>query len=114
MRSRIPGLAFLTVLVLPAYCQSLPTTTPKTIADYILYDRFLYRVMWFEGQANHLKAQGKDDSFMRSWVKVHAGLSPQEMSSLMAIASDCEAQTASTLTAAKALAASTGSAVRGA
>jgi hypothetical protein len=106
MFSRILVAAFLTVLSLPAYCQSPPANQTSTVPDYVLYDRFLYRVMWFEDQANSLKAKGKDDSFMRSWMKRNAGLTTQEESNLKAIAADCEAQTAAAMSAAKALAAS--------
>ena len=106
MFSRVLVAAFLTVLSLPAYCQSPPANQSSTVPDYVLYDRFLYRVLWFQSQANNLKAKGKDDTFMRSWIRVHAGFTTQEESSLEAIAADCEAQTSAALSAAKALAAS--------
>ncbi|MEI9971566.1 MAG: hypothetical protein WDO73_05610 [Ignavibacteriota bacterium] len=65
----------------------------------------MYRVTWFEAQANTLKATGKDDTFMRSWMKVNASLTAQEESSLKAIATDCEASTTATKSAIQSLAA---------
>jgi hypothetical protein len=95
--------AFLAVLSLRAYCQSPPAMLTTAVPDYVLYDRFLYRVTWFESQANNLKAQGKSDAFMRSWMRLHAGLSAQEETTLKAVAADCEAQTSATMSAARAL-----------
>jgi len=103
MTSRILVAAFLIVVSLPAYCQSLPAKQTTTVPDYILYDRFLHRVMWFQGIADNLKAQGKDDTFMRSWVKANAGLTAGEESTLKAIAADCEASTSAAMDAARAL-----------
>jgi hypothetical protein len=103
MFSRILVAAFLTVLSLPAYCQSPPAMQTTAVPDYVLYDRFLYRVTWFETQANNLKAQGKSDAFMRSWMRLHAGLTTQEETTLKAVAADCEAQTSATMSAARAL-----------
>jgi hypothetical protein len=60
--------------------------------------------MWFQDIANNLKAQGKDDTFMRSWVRMNAGLTVQEESVLEAIAADCEANTSAAMSAAQALA----------
>ena len=89
MLSRVPVAAFLIVLSLPAYCQSPPANTLTNVPDFVLYDHFLFRVVWLENQANSLKAQGKDDRFMRSWMQTKAGLSDQEIASLKAIAADC-------------------------
>jgi len=47
------------------------------VPDFVLYDHFLFRVVWLENQANTLKAQGKDDTFMRSWMQTNAGLTSQ-------------------------------------
>jgi hypothetical protein len=89
MLSRVPVAAFLIVLSLPAYCQSPPANTLTNVPDFVLYDHFLFRVVWLENQANSLKAQGKDDTFMRSWMQTKAGLTSQETASLKAIAADC-------------------------
>ena len=74
MYSRLFVAGFLTALSLPAYCQSPPATDLATIPDPVLYDHFMFRVTWLESQANNLKAQGKSDSFLRSWIQVNAGL----------------------------------------
>jgi len=78
MHPRLLVAAFLAVLSPPAYCQSPPAANPTTVPEYVLYDHFLSRVVWFEARANSLKAQGKDDSFMRSWMQQYAGLTSQE------------------------------------
>jgi len=98
--------AWLMVFGLSAYSQSLTVAQSTPVPDYVLYDRFLYRATWFEVQANSLKAQGKDDKFMRSWMRLHGGLSIQEESTLKAVAADCEAATSAAMSSAKALVAS--------
>jgi len=105
MHPRLLVAAFLAVLSLPAYCQSPPATNPTTVPEYVLYDHFLSRVVWFETRANSLKAQGKDDGFLRSWMQQYAGLTSQETANLKAIAADCHAQTSANLSAARAVAA---------
>jgi len=82
---------------------SPPANQTTTVPNYILYDRFLHRVMWYQGIADSLKAQGKNDSFMRSWIRMNAGLTAQEESTLEAIATDCEASTSAAISAAQAL-----------
>lgn len=104
MFSRTLVAVFLTVVSLPAYCQGQPAKQASAVPDYILYDHFLFRVTWLENQANNLKAKGKNDTFVRSWMRVNAGLTAEEESNLKAIAADCEAKTSATLSAAKALA----------
>lgn len=109
MFSRILVGAFLAVLSLPAYCQSPPANNLTTVPDYVLYNHFLFRVTWLETQANNLKAQGKDDTFMRSWIKVNAGLTSAEEANLKAIAADCTAQNSAIVAAVQALAAANAS-----
>jgi hypothetical protein len=104
MLARILVAAFLAALSLPAYCQTPSTNQVTAVPDYVLYDHFLFRVVWLENQANALKAKGKSDTFLRSWMRVNAGLTAQEESNLKAIATDCEAKTSATLSSAKALA----------
>ena len=105
MLLRVPVAAFLTVLSLPAYCQSPPASKLTNVPDFVLYDHFLFRVVWLENQANSLKAQGKDDTFMRSWMQTKAGLSDQETASLKAIATDCRATPSAIVSAVRSLAA---------
>jgi len=97
--------ASLAVLSLPTYSQSPPANILTTVPDYVLYNHFLFRVTWFETQANNLKAQGKDDTFMRSWIKVNDGLTSTEEANLKAIAADCTARNSAIVTAVQALAA---------
>lgn len=103
MFSRVLVAASLTVLSLPAYCQSPPAKQATTVPDYILYDHFMLRVVWLETQANNLKAQGKDDTFLRSYIKLQAGLTTSEESSLKSISADSQAQTTAIMNSAKAL-----------
>jgi len=104
MFSRIFVAASLTVLSLPAYCQSPPASSPATPPARVFYDQFMFRVNWLQTQANNLKAQGKDDSFMRSYMQRSAGLTTQQAASLNAIAADCQAQTQALVGQIKALA----------
>ena len=105
MLSRLLAAAFVAALSLPAYCQSPPAIQLTAVPDYVLYDHFLSRVMWLESQADNLKAHGKDDSFLRSWMKRNAGLTNQEEAKLKAIAADCHSKTAANAGAVQALAA---------
>lgn len=104
MYSRLLVAAFLTVLSLPAYCQSPPANQLTTVPDFVLYDHFMFRIVWLEKQANNLEAQGKDGTFMRSWAQRSAGLTDQETASLKAIALDCQTATSAILAAARAVA----------
>jgi hypothetical protein len=54
----------------------------------VLYRFFFFRVMWLQDKADSLKAQGMNDSHLRHLLAQQAGLTTQQESQLIAIASD--------------------------
>jgi hypothetical protein len=104
MHSRLLVAGFLTAFSLPANCQSPPATNLTTVPDSVLYDHFMFRVTWLESQANNLKAEGKNDSSLRSWIQRNAGLTSRETANLKAISADYQTKTSAIVGAVQALA----------
>jgi hypothetical protein len=65
--------------------------------DYVLYDFFFTRVMWLQDQASKAQSQGKDGSQFSTMIQQQAGLTTQQASTLVAIASDWRTNNAAIL-----------------
>jgi hypothetical protein len=87
-------------LGVPAACQ---TTHTASVTD--LYSQFFFQVVFLEDEANRLKGQGQDDSYIRSTIQRQAGLTGAQGVAVASIALDWQSQDAALLAAARALAA---------
>jgi len=98
---RVLVLALLAAIVPPVLSQT--TSQPSPIdPEILLYHAFLFRVAWFQDQADELATEGKVDSFMRSTVQREASLTAQEAVYLNTIARDWRNKDLAILTAMRA------------
>jgi hypothetical protein len=79
-----------------ALCQG-NVNSVSGVPTYVLYHFFFNRVVFLQNQADHLKAQGLDDSQIRHLIQQQAGLTSQQESLLNAIALDWRANNGSLL-----------------
>ncbi|MGA3095108.1 MAG: hypothetical protein ABSF25_01535 [Bryobacteraceae bacterium] len=75
-------------LGLRAFCQIPQVNSITGVPDYVLYHFFFNRVMWLQDQADKKQSQGKDGDLPRNLIQQQAGLTNQQASALVAIASD--------------------------
>jgi hypothetical protein len=88
-----------------AFCQTTQVNSVTGVPDYILYTFFFNRVMWLQDQAGKVQSQGQDPSQFSTQIEKQAGLTSQQASALVAIASDWRTKNAALLAQIRAAAA---------
>jgi hypothetical protein len=71
-----------------AFCQTPHINAVSGVPTEVLYHFFFQQVMFLQDQAGKLQAQGKDGSRLGNLIQKQAGLTSQQASTLVAIASD--------------------------
>jgi hypothetical protein len=86
--SRLLVFGLLVGLGAPSFSQDAAIRPRPPVPYHIVYDSFFFRVMWFEKQADQYAAQGKDDSGLRSQIRLQARLTAAEEATLKNVARD--------------------------
>jgi len=71
-----------------AFCQVVSVNSITGVPNDVLYRFFFFRVMWLQDQAGKAQAQGGDGSRVGNLIQKQTGLTSQQASALVAVASD--------------------------